>query len=395
MSATILNITSASQASVTFNGNNLTAFTYNAATKVISFGVNLQLGYNTVTIMAANSAGSVSKSVVINHKPQGRPPKVTISNPASSPFTSLQSNFIVSGYVYGVASSGNISVTANTVSVPFNYNLSTHEIDIPLNLSSPSTKIDISAFNTYGSDAGSVELIFNKTVAAQSDTTSLSGNTQIGGNNNTGGGTTGGGTIGTSGGHGMGAVHGDQYIPDIAILSPIANPFYTNTGVVTVAAKLSHVIDPAKVSVTYNGIQVSFSFDIGSKQLNFSSPLKSGMNTFVIIADNAYGSATKSVSINYTPINVGTPAEGKNNPVGAPVGGQGGFNLGGIKTGGNQPTEPKKTTTDGGQVNPNIKGNPNQSQPRTVQPESGTTKPAEGTETKPDAGGGQIRLKPR
>ena len=389
VSATVKNVTNSSQINVTINGSSFAQFVYTASNNVVSFTAGLQSGYNTITISAANNIGSDSKSAILNYKPTGRPPKVTISNPASSPFTTLQSNFIVSGYVYNVSSSANITVTSNGMATTFNYNMGNHEISIPLNLTADNTIIGISAFNSYGSDAQSVELIYKKVVLVDTSS-SVSHNGSVNG--------VGTSTVTNTGSNNgqLGGMHGNHIKPEITVMSPVVDPFYTNTGVVSVSANVSQIIDPDNVTVSYNGIQVSITYDVVSKHLNFSSPLKPGMNTFVINASNAYGSSSKSVNINYTPINVNTNSGSNNNTGSEPVFHQGGWNLGGgnnnsINNGTQSP--PPKINQQPGQVNP-VKP-PVQSDPvptpRTIKPVETAPQVKPPTETEQP----QIRTRPR
>jgi hypothetical protein len=378
VNATVFNITKSSQVNVTVNGNSLTQFTYNATTKEVNFLMNLQMGYNTVTIAGTNAVGSDSKSAIINHKPTGRPPKVTITNPASSPFTTLQNNVIVSGYVYNVISSANITVTANGAPATFNYNINTHEINVPVYLAVINTLVNISASNAFGNDAQSMTFILKRVVADSGTSATTTATTY---------------THTTVTGSGLGGSH---YTPQIAVSSPNVDPFYTNTGFISVSANIDYVTNPNLVNVSYNGIQVSATFDVGSKHLNFSSPLKPGLNTFVITASNQDGTVNKSVNINYTPINVNTNQGGNNNST-EPTYNHGGWNMGGIlngggnnnsnNNGGNQNPPPRKVNQDGGQVNP-VKpiNNTPINTPRTFKNDGGGIKPV---------GGGEQQIKPR
>src|SRR5205085_54503 len=100
--------------------------------------------------------------------------------------------------------------------------------------------------------------------------------------------------------------------PAITVLSPNVDPFYTNTGVISISANITFVTDANKLSVSYNGAQVSFNFDMNTKHLDFTSPLKPGLNTFIINATNNNGSDTRSVNVNYTPVNVNSNTGGTN-----------------------------------------------------------------------------------
>lgn len=346
VNATIQYITNAGQVGVVINGAPFTGFTFNPSTKTVSFTATLVSGYNTITITGTNAAGSDAQSVVINYKPPGQPPKVVISNPASSPFVTLQNNVIVSGYVYNVNSSADIQVKANGSPATFNYNMNTHAIDVSIYLHAPSTQVVISASNSYGNDSRNVELQLMKVSAgsgdsAQSPLTTVTTQTR-------------------SAEHGAG-LHGSHHLPVITISSPNVSPFYTNTGVISVAGTVEYIIQPNSVNVTYNGQMVSSTFDMGSQHLDFTSPLKPGINTFVITATNNDGSINKSIDINYTPVNVNTNSGGNNsNNTGGPTFNHGTWNLGGggaVKQGGgvnvpntgNQNQQAPKVNDGGGQ----------------------------------------------
>jgi hypothetical protein len=374
--ATITNITNAGQVGVNVNGSNLSQFSFNPSGNIVTFVVTLQQGYNTVTVTGTNSSGSDTKSAVINHKPMGKPPKVTIFNPASNPFTTTQSNAIVSGYVFNVSSSADITVTANGAPTTFTYNASTHSIDVPVYLYANSTQVNISATNSYGNDSQGMEIIYKKM------------NENPTGDNSNGGNT-------SSTGMGMGA--GVHRKPEITVTSPNVDPFYTNTGYISVAANVNFVFNTSDVSVSYNGAQVSFSYDMNSKHLNFSSPLRPGMNTFVINAMNTIGTTAQSININYTPISVNT-SSGNNQ---APTYNHGSWNIGGIFNSNNSGNAPVKT---GGMNNNNINQNQNQNQniPRGTPQINTNPNPGrpinQGNTTQPkqeNSNGGGIRMRPR
>lgn len=385
----VLNVTGASQILVSVNGNNVPDFVYNPTNKQVTFVGVLQLGYNTITIKGTNNYGSDSKSIVINHKQAGRPPKVHIANPSTSPFTSLQSNVIVSGYVYNVVSSSDINVTANGAPSNFNYNLNTHEITVALNLSLGNTIVNIKATNPFGNDVSSITLTYQQIQVGAGVVDSINGLTHIEPAH------TQTHTPGPTGPPG-----GPHNPPVINVLSPNADPFNTNTGNISVSATIDHITNAAQVTVNYNGVPLSVIFDMASKHLNFSTPLKPGQNTFIISASNNDGTVNKSVNVNYTPIGGNTNPTNSANPGTGPTYGHGGWNMGGIFNNGggkpnnnNQTTQPVKTsTTPGGTISP---GKPIKADA----PSTETPKPANESGTAPsqpiNGGGSQIKVRPR
>ena len=399
ISATIQNINNPNQIMISLNGSNLTQFTYNSANRTLNFTANLLTGFNSIQIVASNAYGSDTKSAVIDYKPSGAPPRIAIFNPASSPFSSLQQNFIISGYVYNITSSSEILVTYNGSPVSFNYNTNTQEIDVPLNLSGSGNQVVIKATNASGSDMQQVNLLlvskncgpasgqtgalggvtpgFHPTIlngitphVNQGQNPGLqtngeihpnlnnpnvdphvnqsgnpgfqtNGNVQTNINNanstphinqnpglqtngmvqpnittnpsvsephinqNPGLHTNGEvrpninvNTAG-SGGNGMAGIH---HAPEITRTSPTSSPFTTMSGVISISANVSFVTEASGVSVSFDGSPVSFSFNpqVG-EQLNLTSPLRPGMNTFVIRATNAYGTSAQNIDINYIP----------------------------------------------------------------------------------------------
>ena len=351
VSATIQNVALANQIVVNVNGNNIQQFNFNVPTKTLSFTTTLLTGYNSIHISATNGAGTDVKSTVIDYKPVGRPPRIDVFNPATSPFTSQQSNMIVSGYVYNVLSNSDITATFNGNTLSFSYNNITHEIEVPVNLVSNSNQLTISATNAFGNDVKQISLILlnqgnlgvnphlgggiitptvqtqpsftvnthnqlggvivpTNTVQVQSPprnsieitpaqtqpTFTVNPNIQTGGNQ-----TQPSNGNAASSNQGMGGMH---HQPEITRTSPGSSPYTTMSGVISISANLNYVIDMNNVSVMYDGNPVSFSYNPHvSEQLNFTSPLKPGMNTFVIKAGNAYGSVSQSVDINYVPTN--------------------------------------------------------------------------------------------
>jgi hypothetical protein len=292
VSASVQNVSMSNQITVTVNGNTIPQFNFNNSNQQLSFTANLLTGYNSININSSNAGGTASKSTVIDYKPVGQAPRIAIFNPATNPFTSQQANIIISGYVYNVTSSSDIQVLYNGSVTTFNYNMNTHEIEVPLNLYLSSSRLNITATNTFGNDAKQLSLLLAQ-------------------------GTSNGGSSGN-----------DLTKPDITFTSPTANPYTSMSGVASISANVSSITDPSKVSVSYNGTPVSFSFNPKvSDQLSFTSPLKPGNNTFILNAGNIYGSVSKSMEITYVPTNPnsnvnGNPAlhftGGMNNTVNTP-----------------------------------------------------------------------------
>jgi large repetitive protein len=354
--ASIQNVTNASQITVSVNGSTLSSFNFIASNHSLTFTTtNLLTGFNSIHITATNGIGTASQSTVIDYKPVGMPPRIQIFNPATSPFSSLQPNMIVSGYVYNVTSSSEISASFNGNPISFSYNSSTQEIDIPVNLIGSTNQLIIKANNPAGNDSKQINLALVSKNCSPTNISTLqtSGviqpntnnnnsnnntpphtgqqnpNLQTGGNNiyidqNTSNSNnsphvgqqnpnlqTAGGAIyidqhpnANSGGGTANGLAGTHHQPEITRTSPASTPYTTMSGVISAAANVNFVTSTSEVSVTYNGSSVSFSYNPQvSEALNFTSPLSPGMNTFIIKATNSYGTASQNIDVNYVPTN--------------------------------------------------------------------------------------------
>lgn len=385
VSASVLNITSASQLSISVNNQPITLFTYSTHNKMLGFNVQLAEGKNTVVINATNQYGSDSKSTIISHR-LGKPPKVLITLPASSPFTTLNTGAHIAGFVYNVKAATDIQVTAAGSMVSFNYNPADNSVAVNLTLQAETTQVVIKGTNQFGTDQQAVDLIYKKVngPGVTINTDSLKNQNGMSG---TGGGIVHGNGPGNGGGHSK---------PEITVLTPVSDPFYTNNSSVSVTANINMVLNASDVSVSCNGAVVPASYDVYSKKLVFNAPLKPGMNTFVINASNMYGSSSKQVNVSYTPVNTNLNSNPGNNNTGKPninIPNNNGNNNNGNNNGGMPKvnTNPGRTVTPGtnnsNQTNPNNGQSPKPSlNPGNTQPAPRTVAPS-GTQPSNNGGG--------
>ena len=185
--ATVLNVLSSSNITVKVNGLNVTAFTYNAATKLVKFNANLTIGNNTVVISATNTSGADSKSVVIKYResitplnpdtlnspaPKGTPNIHTpsVSNPKlgggstigivgalptivfglSNPYAASTPVIAVTAVVKGVTFQSDIEVKVNGVVIPFTYTIKTNTISFSANVNPGANTVAVKATNSSG-----------------------------------------------------------------------------------------------------------------------------------------------------------------------------------------------------------------------------------------------------
>lgn len=157
--ATVGNVTSASNIVVKFNGAIVSNFNYAGTT--VTYNANLSSGNNTFEVTASNSISSDSKSTSVNYKAPvvGRPPVVTILAPINTPTVSnLNYNFKFKAT--GVSQSQlQVTVNGNNITqfamiqsvVSFNYPLQ-----------EGINTISVIATNSSGSDSKTAVVVYEK-----------------------------------------------------------------------------------------------------------------------------------------------------------------------------------------------------------------------------------------
>ncbi|HYG52659.1 MAG TPA: hypothetical protein VD905_17235, partial [Flavobacteriales bacterium] len=125
VSATVLNVAGASNINVTVNGTATTAFTYNAATKVLTLPLTLSTGTTTVTVKATNAFGTDSKTTALVYSVPCNIPTITPVNPSTSSYTTGISPFNFIAYSTNITSASQIEFTFNGVTTPFIFDAST------------------------------------------------------------------------------------------------------------------------------------------------------------------------------------------------------------------------------------------------------------------------------
>lgn len=259
ITATVLNVSSASEILVSVNGATST-FAYNIATKQLTLSPTLIAGANIVTITATTPFGSDSKSVTIIYSaPAASPaPVVTISSPNVNPYTSAASTITVSGSVLNVTSSSQITTSLNGVSAPFTYNMVTKQLTLSAVLVSGANVVTITATTPSGSDSKSTTIIYSEPVVVTP-------------------------------------------APVVTIITPNVNPYNVSTASSSVLASVMNVTSSSQIVATINGASVPFSYNMATKQLTLTASLISGGNIVTITATTPSGSDSKSTTIIYTP----------------------------------------------------------------------------------------------
>lgn len=258
ISAQILNVTSANQIQFKLNGANYSSFTFNAQNHILEFNANLNTGNNPIQIIATNAVGSDNKSssVIYNlPKPGGAAPVITIVNPVTCPISSTTKAYNFRAVVANVSLKNNVTVKVNNISVTnFSFNTTTGQLDLPLNLSEGVNTIEVSAFNSYGSDVKNCSINY-------------SAPKQVG------------------------------PPPVVTYINPAQPGYISNTPTYVVVAQVLNVSGQNGISVYYNGMSTPFTYNATTKQVTFTANLNVGSNSISITANNPNGEDTKVTSV--------------------------------------------------------------------------------------------------
>ncbi len=269
LTAYVQNVSSQSGIKVLLNGAAKTFQFSNGNGKVI-FVNELNVGSNTVELIATNSCGTVTETILVNYTeevPDPTPPVVTITTPSSAPHTVSGPVFNVKGTVTNIGSKNQMNVTVNGVNYSnFTYNPANTQFNIPLTLSANSTtQVVVSASNVDGSDSDNTSLVYNITT-----------------------------TGGASGSPCKGVL-----APVISFTNPSSSPTTVTLDAYTMVAAVSEVSTASQVTVKMNGNVVNGSFNATSGVISASVTLAEGNNTFEILADNSCENSSASISVYY------------------------------------------------------------------------------------------------
>jgi hypothetical protein len=252
-------VLNASQITVSLNGVATSAFSYNIATKQLSFNASLISGANVISVSATTTYGSDSKSQTIIYSQQvvTPAPLVTITSPSVNPFNISTNISVVNAIVTNVLNASQITVSLNgAATTGFSYNVMTKQLSFNANLISGANIITIVANNSSGSDSKSTTIIYTAPVVVPA--------------------------------------------PVVTITSPSVNPFNTSTSTISVNASVLNVLAASQIAATLNGATIPFTFNAATKQLSLSAGLISGANVVTVSAINTSGSDSKSTTITYT-----------------------------------------------------------------------------------------------
>ena len=262
LNARLYNIKNKDQITFIFNGNLLSNFEYsfNSSTAKLTKQLSLNSGINSIQISAKNSYGEDQDQKIIIYNPNiiSPPPNVTIISPSQNPHVSSSPLYRVNARVLNVESSSQIQVLFNNVEVNnFTYLPAQNQLEFDAFLVDGSNKVFIKAVNSYGrsSDETTIEYL----------------SPQL------------------------------QTPPIISFTYPFANPYNTSDNKVLIKGKIKNVEKYSDANAIINNDEVrNLLFNPASENFQCEIQLQEGVNIFEIEANNEFGTATKTITINYT-----------------------------------------------------------------------------------------------
>jgi hypothetical protein len=255
VSATVMNVTAASQISVTLNGNTV-PFTFNPVSKVVNLSPSLIAGANIISVTATNSTGSDSKSTTIIYTAPAPalPPVITITSPTANPFNTSANTAALTATVMNVTAASQITVSLNGSNTPFTFNPVSHVLNLNANLVAGANSIAIMATNSAGSDTKATTIIYTAPAPVLP--------------------------------------------PVVTITDPTANPHIISQLNYTLKAKVLNITNASQIQVYQNNnLITTYTYIAATKMLTIPAALKTGANWFKIRATNSAGKDSATVTI--------------------------------------------------------------------------------------------------
>jgi len=267
--ASVLNVSSASQVSMTLNGSSFTSFNFDSGNGTLTTVLPLSLGSNIVSVTGTNSDGTDSKQTTIIYRESRtpQPPVVEYVLPSSTPHQTTTSTQLVRATVQNVTSSNQIDVNLNGNNVSnFNFNASTNVVEFTASLVEGVNTVTTTGTNSDGVDSETMTIIYRKLEK--------------------------------------------PVIPVVTYIDPLTNPKTVYSSVYNVEARVKYVDGPSDIQLKINGnLTNNFTYSVSSELMNFNVSLVQGANIIEITGTNNHGQDVETTSIIYQ----------KPNPVNPPI----------------------------------------------------------------------------
>jgi hypothetical protein len=246
--ATVQNIANAQGISLKQNGATISNFSF--VNGQISANVTLQAGLNTFTVVATNACGVATEttSITLNNCV---PPTVAFVNPSASGSTVATAAYNFKATVQNITSAQGISLKQNGATIS-NFSFVNGQISANVTLQAGLNTFTVVATNACGVATETTSITFDNCVPPTVNFTNPS----------------------TSG---------------VTVSRPSFN----------LEAVVQNMPSTNGISFSQNGTTLS-NFTVNNNQLSSAVTLQDGLNTFVIVATNTCGTATQTITVNYS-----------------------------------------------------------------------------------------------
>ncbi len=247
-------ISGATNVEFTVNGVLITNFSYNSSTNQFVANISLVRGQNTIRITAVNACGTDTETIVVTYT-DCAPPMVSFTNGNGGFIAVSRANFDLTAYVFNVINKNNITVRLNGSNQVFNFTPSTNLVSANLVLSQGQNTVQIVSTNNCGTDTENLTIDYTPCIA-----------------------------------------------PTIQLIQPLSQSSTSANSTQLIKAKLYNIVNSNQIQLRVNGnLELGGVYNAVTKMFEASVPLNAGLNTIQITAINDCGSATETISVNYSP----------------------------------------------------------------------------------------------
>lgn len=244
--ADVSNISDKSQIRMQVNSRSFNNFDFYADKQQVKARITLREGRNNISIAVANAVGKDNDDVNVTYTPKVMPPKVAITYPRTSPFSTSNAQETVTATVEHIDQKSQIQVLVNGQATGFDFNANRREVTTRLALSEGNNAVRIMVENTAGKDAARADLVYKPSIKVQP--------------------------------------------PTVRIVVPTANPFTAAQNRVAITAEVKNIVRKDQIQIKVNGSTITnYQFDVSDGRINWTQVLQEGSNRLDISVKNEGG----------------------------------------------------------------------------------------------------------
>jgi len=255
LGALILNSNNGQGVSLKLNNVAVTNYSFNNATGALQANLTLNPGVNTIVLTSTTSCGTDTETITVNYN-NCIAPAITLNMPSINGSTVTTSTFDVSATISNANNGQGITLSINGRAITnFSFNNSTGAFLSTVNLTPGLNNIVLSITTPCGTDAVTLTLNYSNCVP-----------------------------------------------PTVSLTNTVANGATVSNSAFTFSALLANMGNGQGITYSFNGNNsVPANFNSTTGVLTSNVTLVSGLNTFIVNATNACGTASQQYTVNYKP----------------------------------------------------------------------------------------------